>query len=733
MQFTSILYRLILITLLQFVVTLNFASGTDKNKLKEFNARADEIMDDSPEEAIKLLKQVIANSDGTEFRDVRAKALKSMGVLQYHQQNFRQSQEYYEQALAIYKQLDDQDGIASVLNNIGLIYERQGDFTQALKKYNDAATMFGQLTDSRKQTIALSNIGNVYYTLGRFDKALEFLSEALSNSEELKDSSGMAPSYNNIGNIYLSLKDWKSAIEFYTKAEKIHLALNEKQKLSTVYNNIGEAYLGLNKIPEALRYNQLSLEIANKNNDSESVISSLINISDIYTSTGEYKQAMENYQEAMRLSNIKPDPFLQSSILKGIGALKLKQGDLDAAITSYKGALNLIEKTGSDLLLQEIYSGLSDAWEAKGNYERAFQYLSKHQEITDSIYNKESLNRFNMVRVSFELERTERDNQMLRQQNLDSQLALSRQETIRYFLIIISAIILVSLAFLFLLYHSKKKKNELLALRNHQISQQKEELDKLYNEQYKLNETKAKFFSIVAHDLKSPFQSLLGFSELLSMEYDQFTDEQRLDAIQNMYKVTSDTYKLIENLLEWGRIQTGNANPVLKHLNLMDLVDSIVPLFTIPLRNKNLTLKVDIPPILMAFADYNMMSAVLRNLLSNAVKFSNPDGIIEIKGMATQDSAKLSVKDSGIGMSPDVIDKLFTFDPKVRRVGTKGETGTGMGLGLCMEFMLLNHGMIKVTSVPREGSTFTMIMQPGAKVALPQTEDSVPQMGSASI
>ncbi len=721
MQKSFNFFRFALVILLQLFVTINFASGTDRNKLKNLNDRADEIMLDSPDEAIRILKQVISNCGEDEFRDIRAKALKSMGIVHYYQQNFRQSQEYYEQALAIYKELNDQEGVASILNNVGTIYERQGDYSQALKKYNESAKAFGQIDNGKKkETIALANIGNVYYTLGRFDKALEFLSQALSNSEEMNDSAGMAPSFNNIGNIYLSLKDWNTAIDFYTKAEKIHLKLGEKQKLSTVYNNIGEAYLGLNKIPEALKYNQLSLDIANKTNDSESVISSLINISEIYTSIGEYDQAMQNYKEALRLSNIKPDPILQANIMRGIGALNLKQGDYDAAIVSYKTALSFIEPGGSDILHQEIYAGLSEAWEAKGDFQRAFQYLKKHQDISDSIYDKERLNRFNMVRVSFELERTERDNQLLRQQNIFSTLALERQQTIRNLLIVISAIILVSLAFLFIMYHSKKKKNELLALRNHQISQQKEELDKLYTEQYKLNETKAKFFSIVAHDLKSPFQSLLGFSELLSMEYDEFNDEQRLDAIKNMYTVTSDTYKLIENLLEWGRIQTGNANPVPKHINLKDLVESIIPIFAMPLRNKGLTLNLEIPPIIMAYADQNMMSAILRNLLSNAVKFSNPGGTIEIRASSTIDSARLSVKDSGIGISKDVIEKLFTFDPKVRRNGTKGETGTGMGLGLCMEFMLLNNGIIKVESIPGQGSVFTMIMQPGSKVNLPE-------------
>lgn len=714
-------YSILFIILLVFTVGTSLASDLDENKLSELNAQAKELMQDSPDEAIKILKLVLDKTADAENEDIRAEALKLMGTTQYYKQNYRQAQEYYEQALQIYRELDDKEGIGAILNNSGLLYEIQGDQAKALKRYNEASVIFSQLENSRdKLAISISNIGNTYYTLGRFDKALDYLSQALKISEDMSDSLGMAPSYNNIGNIYLSLNEFNSAIQYYFKAEKIHKKYDDKRKLSTVYNNIGEAYLGLGKIDEAVKYNQLSLEIAKKNMDNEGVVSSLINISDIYIKNEDYDKAHVKLNEAVRLSSSSNDKFLHARVLKGFGALKIHQREYDKAVASYSEALSLVEESGSDLLIQEIYAGLSEAWHAKGNYQRAYEFLKKHQNLADSLYTRESMNRLNMIRVSFELEQTERDNQLLKQQNIYSKLALSRQQTIRNLLIIIIAIVIVSLAFLFLMYHSKKKKNELLAERNKQISNQKEELDKLYLEQFKLNETKTKFFSIVAHDLKSPFQSLLGFSELLTMEYDQFTDEQRLDAITNMYKVTSDTFKLIENLLEWGRIQTGNANVVLKYINVKDLVDSIVPIFEIPLKNKDLKLSIDLAPLQMAHADPNMMGAILRNLLSNAIKFSNPGGTISIKGTTNNEASRLSVSDTGVGISPKIIEKLFTFDPKIRRVGTKGETGTGMGLGLCMEFMQLNHGMIKVASKPGEGSTFTMIMQPGAKKVSPE-------------
>lgn len=708
---------ILLLTLITFQA---FASDEKQEELNAHNNKALELYQSSPDEAIAILKEVLAGSTDDEYKLQRAKALKTLGIVHYYQQNFRQSHEYFEQSLKLYRELKDLEGIASIVNNTGLIYERQGDFASALKRYNEAAEIMRKLPDSKEGlTNSLSNIGNIYYTIGRFDIALDYLTQALNNSASIGDSSGMAMCYNNIGNIYLSINDFKTAIDVFTKAERIRLMEKNMQSLSLIYNNLGEAYLGLNKIEEALKYNKLSLEISTKINDTEGVISSLISISKIYTKQGEYDLAMINYKEALRLSSLKSDRFLHANVLQGIGNLKLKHGDYDEAISNYREALSLVEKTGSDLLLQEIYSGISKAWEGKGNYKKAHEYLRKHEDLMDSIYNKENLNRLNQLRISFELEQTERDNQLLRQQNLISQLALSRQQTIRNLFIVITAMVLVSLAFLSLLYYSKQKKNQLLELSNKQISRQKEELDKLYTEQFKLNETKNKFFSIIAHDLKSPFQSLLGFSELLSMEYEHFTDEQRIDAINNMYKVTSDTYKLIENLLEWGRIQTGNANVSLKTINLNEFVLSIINIFQIPLKNKDLQLSIDIPVMLTASVDPNMFGAVVRNIVSNAIKFSNPGGVIHIKGITTRDSTKLAITDNGIGIAEAVIDRLFTFDPKIRRNGTKGETGTGMGLGLCMEFMQLNHGMIKVSSKPGEGSTFTVIMQPGISQASP--------------
>lgn len=708
-------YGLIILAVLFCIGVSGYSENdniSDIKKARELNQKVRETLDQAPEKALNLankaLKVAIEAGDKTE----KANALRNLGVTHYYLTNYRQAIEYYEQALQLYKQLDDKDGIGSTLNNSGLILESQGDFSGALKRYLEASTIFSKIDNKKKLALSYTNIGNIYYSLGRYDKALDYLTQALKIHEETADSTGLSKSYNNIGNVFLSLKDFEVAIEYYKKAEYINKKHNNLKSLSTSYSNIGTALQGQGNIKEALEYNRLSIEIARRINDQIGIISSLLNIGNIYQDEGDLAQSMINYKEALRISNSNRDGFIHASILTNLASLKIKQNDTDEAISLLNEALNFAEKAESDVLLQKIYEQMANAWKQKGDYKRAFEFLTKHKSYIDSIYNVESNERLNRLRVSFESEQTERDNQVLRQQNITSQVALKRQQTIRNLLIIISIIIIVFSAFLFSLYQAKKRKNELLGERNKQIMLQKEELNQLYKEQFKQNETKNKFFSIVAHDLKSPFQTILGFSELLSTEYEYLTEKQRKEAAVSILSVSNDTFRLIENLLEWGRTQTGAVRAVFKSFNVRDLVQETLPVFQAQLDKKNLKLTYDLPPLLHAWADQDMIMAVLRNLISNAIKFTPVGGSIHLSATQVDGMVRLSVKDSGMGMEDEVIERLFTFDPKVQRAGTNGERGTGLGLALCLEFMELNHGQITVKSELKKGSTFTMMIQP---------------------
>ena len=684
----------------------NMLSKEVKQKFKELSQKSYDFPDSAISEAESMLKQY----KNTDQKSIQARLLKILGNSHHQLANNRQALEYYEQALTIYRELDMKGEAGSVLNNIGIIREVQGDFGGALKRYMESEALFIEVSNDAYLSLSYTNIGNIYYTLGRFDKALHYLALSLRLNEKLNDSVGISKSYNNIGNVYLSLKDYPQALNFYNKALKINKDLNRLGGLSTSYSNLGLVYEWMGDYKKALEFNRLSNELSRRNNDTEGIIHSLMNTGNIHLIRKEYDQAMIALMEAKRVSNNHPNGFLKASVSSRMGQLLLAQGEFDESIASFKEALNFANRINSFSMLIDIYKGMAEAWQGKGDYKRAYEVLALHTAVSDSIYNQENNERLNMLRVSFESENTERDNQLLKQQNIYSQLALNRQQTIRNLLIAISAIVIIFSFFLYNLYQSKNKKNLQLAESNMQILRQKDELNKLYKEQFKLNETKNKFFSIVAHDLKSPFQTILGFSELLSSEYEHLTEEQRKDSAANILKVSNETFRLIENLLEWGRTQTGATHATFKLFNVRELVLRTLPVFEPQVARKKLKVSYELPPLLQAWADPDMIMAVLRNVMSNAIKFSPLEASIKISARINKNMVYLSVADSGEGIPDDIKDRLFTLDPKVQRAGTQGERGTGLGLTLCKEFMELNHGNIEVKSTVGKGSVFTIVI-----------------------
>ncbi|MHC1705946.1 MAG: PAS domain S-box protein [Bacteroidales bacterium] len=228
------------------------------------------------------------------------------------------------------------------------------------------------------------------------------------------------------------------------------------------------------------------------------------------------------------------------------------------------------------------------------------------------------------------------------------------------------------------------------------------------------NITKDKFFSIIAHDLKNPFHSIMGFADLLHLEYDNYSDEERKGFIMNIWEASENTYRLIQNLLEWSRTQTGRVdyNPQFQDLSI--IANDTVLLMKMQSETKNIKLFSDIRFNTLAFFDENMVKTVMRNLISNAIKFSSSGGYVHIESANVTEEGipfvKVTVTDKGTGIAPVNQEKLFRLDEKFVMVGTAGEKGTGLGLILCKELINKNKGKIWVVSQPGQGSSFSFLL-----------------------
>jgi signal transduction histidine kinase len=220
------------------------------------------------------------------------------------------------------------------------------------------------------------------------------------------------------------------------------------------------------------------------------------------------------------------------------------------------------------------------------------------------------------------------------------------------------------------------------------------------------NANKDKFFSIVAHDLKSPFVGLLGITEMLDTDYDDFEEKERREFIHSLYEISKNTFELLEGLLEWARAKQGRIEYTPKEFNFFQLTDSLTNLLKANAFKKEIKLinAVDVNSIV--YADRDMISTVLRNLLANAIKFTPHGGTVEVKAEMDNELLKVSVIDSGIGMTEKSQEKLFRIDVNHTTLGTNQEKGTGLGLILCKELIEKHSTNIWVESEMGKGSKF---------------------------
>jgi signal transduction histidine kinase len=220
------------------------------------------------------------------------------------------------------------------------------------------------------------------------------------------------------------------------------------------------------------------------------------------------------------------------------------------------------------------------------------------------------------------------------------------------------------------------------------------------------NASKDKFFSIIAHDLKNPFNALLGLTDSMIAYWDEMTDEEKIDFMKELNSLSKNTYNLLKNLLEWSRSQTGNIVVDPSVFAPFDVANENIRVLKKHADSKNITITNHIPENILCFADKNMISTVFRNLISNAIKFTMPAGKIDVSAIAQDSVWQFCISDNGIGMDEKTISKLFLITEKVQRSGTADEQGTGLGLILCKEFIEKNQGRIFVESKPGNGCKF---------------------------
>ncbi|MCX7797137.1 MAG: PAS domain-containing sensor histidine kinase [Melioribacter sp.] len=249
--------------------------------------------------------------------------------------------------------------------------------------------------------------------------------------------------------------------------------------------------------------------------------------------------------------------------------------------------------------------------------------------------------------------------------------------------------------------YTERKKHEA------QLKELVEKLEILNQELKNSNAAKDKFFSIIAHDLRSPFGSLLSFSEFLYQDIDELSKEEIKSFAENINEAAKTVFALLENLLQWSRIQTGTISFKPHHFKVYDVVNKVLNLLSNNAAIKKIQIVNNINPEHVVFADKDMVFSVLQNLISNAIKFTFENGKILLASEEKDNMIEISITDNGVGIDQQDLEKLFRIDIPFTKAGTKDEKGSGLGLILCKEMIEKNGGKIWVNSELGKGTTFS--------------------------
>jgi signal transduction histidine kinase len=579
---------------------------------------------------------------------------------EYRNVNPEKAFEFGLQSLAFAQKLKMDKEIGGIYNYLGIIRRNQGSIQSALSHYNMALKISMENKNTGEIAYALNNIGDILNSQKNYAQALEYVSGALEKFIEINDLKGIAYSHTQLSLIYSNIFNYNKAIDHCLQAIKIREKISDFASVATSYNYLAEIYEKKGEDSTAYIIYLKGLKIREDINDIDAIAQSCITIGTFF-----YKN--NNFVEAIK--------YFEKGLILGQG------------VKSPKRICSALE-------------GLSNIYREKSDYKVAYNYYVQYKLANDSLYNEESIKKLTKLETEYRFMQQQRIIE-LEQQQKELKKDKSYQQMVwrRNLALILSFVALVVVGIILYLFRNQRHINKTLAEQKKQIEDQRDKLQQV-------NATKDKFFSILAHDLKNPFTSIIGYSEMLIKHYSRFDDVQKKEFLESINNTAYQTHKLLVNLLQWARTQTGNIPYQPEVTDLSTLAKENILLQKESAKKKKINILSKVDDTIKVFVDKNMINTTIRNLTGNAIKFTNQGGEITIDALENGKYVKVCVKDTGVGMNTEDIQKLFRLEEYHTTEGTFKETGTGLGLIICKEFIERHGGSIWVESELGNGTIF---------------------------
>ncbi len=601
------------------------------------------------------------------------------------------------------------------------------------------------LSDKEKSHIAnLLALG--YIKENNILQSLQYAYISLEFATRAHDPDAMSSAYLRIGNSYSFVEVYNTALEYYLKSKNVRKDTGTTEKLATTYMFLGETYTMLNKYDSAGYYLDLAGKYLPRANNKKWTTIWLIFKEELLQKQNNYPEALNLYyrclsvfREAGDTSGMintlfyiaglwreKENYRKEEEILKNIQSLAQNAGEMPSLCKATirlarcyltAGKINKIKpllrkgdsctsRMNKIKLKKDLYQVASGYYEKTGSPRNAYEFFNKYLETKDSIQNQYFKLVKNLLDIRYNTESKIRELDFLKRNNEIQNLKFHKNKFYKHIIEGLFFFFLAILITLFFVYLIKRRSHRQLLETNKKLERINLELKKRKEKQQFENQVRNKLFMILAHDLINPFNALLGFAGLLSEEIQEFNRKEIKRHSEFIYQSSKQLHFLLENLLQWARIQTGRFKFVPAYIEINKILRDVTDTYKFMADKKNISLTINAAGNMIVYADDTMITVILQNLIHNAIKYTEPGGSVEISGVRKNEKVTISVCDTGCGISKKEMEKLFILEHHFTRKGTSGEQGTGLGLIICKELLDLHHSTLHVESEEGKGSCF---------------------------
>jgi len=564
-------------------------------------------------------------------------------------------------ALILSEKINYTEGKGQSFLNLGLIYWAQSYYPVSLFYLKSAL-----LNLPRNQPLYLSDghraLGRTYADLKNFNIAFAELDTAQILAGE--DPARLAEVYSERANIYTIQGQYDKAI----KNVKTSLTLNTIAKadahIAVLYGRLGTIYLYKKQYAASLAYNNMAFTMAVKTHNRRLRAYTCAEYATIYNGLGRYDDAIKYARKGISLAD--------------------SLGVIDAQTKAFNELVN--------------------SYELKHDYLSALRAQKQYNAIRDSLSNLSKLKTISLVQNYYALDAKINSVKLMAVNEKINQAKIKQQHVMIRVLFVSLIVLMMILTGTYYFYKQKQLLSRKLQLQHKELLDQKQVIEVQADNLQKVSDLKDKLFAVIGHDLRSPMANLSNIIEMFDEEF--LTAEEVHDLMKNINPVVKGVELTLSNLVEWAGSQIKGISVKAAHVDIFLMGMEMEQTFLHALQQKNIEFINRAYPGQGAIADENHLKVVLRNLISNAIKFTSGNGTITLSTVIENNELIISVKDSGKGMTPEEVDKLFFINTHFSNSGTSGEKGTGIGLLLCKELVELNGGKLRVRSRIGKGSTF---------------------------